>query len=207
MKYFAKFSLSWSHHHGQLVRPLDPILFSATTVWHRGIALPSLSCGHDRVAETSRADHYRASCCHHRIASPAPTSDGSGWLLRLRGGKKWKPSHCVFITKSRLLSSSTSPLLFVLPPASFWPNRHQPISIVCFAPCRASYPSVFVNNLQKKLGRRSGEELNLCVVKHGSILGVVGVALLDISRNVPLHHRQNLSSLSFSCAHSSPTSS
>jgi hypothetical protein len=31
---------------------------------------------HDHVAEASRADHYRAPCCHRRIASLVPTSVG-----------------------------------------------------------------------------------------------------------------------------------
>jgi hypothetical protein len=50
---------------------------------------------------------------------PTPTSDGSGWLLQPRWGLKGKPSRGVAITKSRLISSSTSPFLFDLPPASF----------------------------------------------------------------------------------------
>jgi hypothetical protein len=39
IKSFANFSLLRSHHHGQFFRPLDPILFSATMIRRRSIAL------------------------------------------------------------------------------------------------------------------------------------------------------------------------
>jgi hypothetical protein len=37
-------------------------------------------------------------------------------------------------------------------------NPPPAISIVCFTPRRASYPGIFVDNIQKKLGRISREE-------------------------------------------------
>jgi hypothetical protein len=140
--------------HGQFFGLLDPILFSATTVRRRSITLPSLFRGHDHVAEASQANHYRAPCCHHRIALPVPALVGFGMTVASRGGIKGKASHGVAITKSRLCLSLTSCRSSFLPPSSFWPTRHQPSSIICSAPRRASYPSVFVDNLQKKLGRR-----------------------------------------------------
>jgi hypothetical protein len=79
-----------------------------------------------------------------------------------------------------------------------------------------SLPSVFSSpsNLSLRLRRQPPEQARKKIRRrnqagtadHGLPLGVDRIASLDSCRDVPLHHRQNLSALSFSCAHSSPAS-
>jgi hypothetical protein len=62
--------------------------------WYDAVASPChlFSRGHDHVAETSRADHYRALCGNRRIAPLVPTSVGWDDRCILLSYKKGNPS-------------------------------------------------------------------------------------------------------------------
>jgi hypothetical protein len=192
-----------------MVRSSDRwIPFFSVPRWYDAVASPChlFSRGHDHVAETSRADHYRAPCGHRRITPLVPTS--VGWDDRCVSVEvyKEKPSRGVVITKSRLLSSSTvSPLLFPLRLVL----ANPPLAHLCH--CSAHSPSKLFRRLrrqpleeaQKKTERRTPA----CILDHASVRGYVRVPPLDACSDVPLHHRRSLSSFSFSCTHPSPASS
>jgi hypothetical protein len=81
--------------------------FFSVPRWYDAVASHChlFSRDHDHVAETSRADHYRAPCGNCRIAPLAPTSDGWDDRCVPLSYKKGKPLRGVAIAKSRLLSN------------------------------------------------------------------------------------------------------
>jgi hypothetical protein len=128
----------------------------------RRLASPShlFSRGHDHVAETSRADHYRAPCGHYRIAPLVPTSVGWDDCCISVEVYKGNPSTALLLPslacfRAHQCRRSCFPLQLVL--------ANPPLAHFCH--CSAHSPSklsaVFVDNLQKKLRRRPREEPQL----------------------------------------------
>jgi hypothetical protein len=73
--------------------------FFSVPRWYDAVVSPChlFSRGHDHVAETSRADHYRAPCGHHWIALLVPTS--VGW-----------DDHCILLSYKKRNPSTVLPL-------------------------------------------------------------------------------------------------
>jgi hypothetical protein len=85
----------------------------------------------------------------------------------------------------------------------------QPTTIPSFpfaVPHRASSPSIFTNDVEGMLRSRQEKNSSRAAI-HDSVLEEVQVTSLDAGGDVSLHHRRNLSALSFSCTHSLPASS
>jgi hypothetical protein len=112
----------------------------------------------------------------------------------------------IAITKSRLLSSSTSSSLSFSSQLVFG----QPATSHLYRLFRPS-PSKLSHRLHRQLPKEAWKKTERrtpdCIADHGSDRGDVRVPLLDACSDVPLHRRWSLSSFSFSCTHSSPASS
>jgi hypothetical protein len=138
--------------------------------------------------------------------SASPYLSRLGWPLRFRWGIKGKPFHCVAIAKSRLLSSSTVPPLLFFSLASFGQPATRP-----FLPLLHPLAEQAVRRLRRQPpeeARKKTETRTLaCIADHASVRGDARVPPLDACSDVPLHHWRSLSSFSFPCTHSSPTSS
>jgi hypothetical protein len=106
-------------------------------VQHRRVALPSLFRGHDHVAETSRADHYRAPCCHHRIALLVLTS--VGWddrcvPLRYKGGAL--PRGCHYQVSPAFELDNAGALCFSLQLVFGQPATSSPLPLLRHSPSK-----------------------------------------------------------------------
>jgi hypothetical protein len=192
------------------------ITFNSSDRWTPSFSVPRwydavaslchlFSRGNDHVVETSRAHHYRAPCCHRRIAALVLTS--VGWDDRcapLRYKREALPRCCHYQVSPAFELDSAATLCFSLRLVFGQP----PLAHLC----RCSAHSL--SKLSLHLRRQPPEEARkkterrtpTGIADHGSVLGDVRVPPLDACRDVSPHHRWDLSSLSFSCAHSSPAS-
>jgi hypothetical protein len=160
---------------------------------------------HDHVAETSQADHYRASCGNRRIAPLVPTSDGWDDRCVSLSYKKGNPLAVLLLPSLACFRicqyrRSCFPLRLALanPPLAH-PRccfAHSPSKLCCHLHRRPT----------EEVGRRPKRNPS-CIADHASVRGNVRVSPLDACSDVPLHRRRSLSSFSFPCTHPSPTPS
>jgi hypothetical protein len=188
------------HHRGQFFRPLNPILFSATTVRRRDTTLPSFSA----ATITSPRPHGLPIVAPRVATTGYP--GGCGWPMQPRCDHRKKPSVGIASTKLPILLSSTWPSPFVLIRLVFGqPATSPPLPFAPFLTEQAVPPSSLV---ARRRSSGVGPKKNSShAATHDSVHGGIRVASLDIGRDVSLHCRRNLSALSFPCTHSPPAPS
>jgi hypothetical protein len=189
-----------SHCHGQFFRPLDPILFSATTVRRRSIALPSLFPQPRSRRRDLRGRPLSSPASQPRDRSASPTSDG------------WD-GRCVPLSYKK----GNPPAVLPLPSLAYfricqYRRSCFPLRLALANPplahprcCFSHSPSNLCCHLHRQppeeVGRRRRERNPSCVADHASVRGEVRVSPLDTCSDVPLHCRRSLSSFSFPCTH------
>jgi hypothetical protein len=176
--------------------------------WYDAVATPChlFSRDHDHVDETSRPDHYRAPCGNLGMAPLVPTSVGWDDRCVPLSYKKGNPSAVLPLLSLACfeldsVASLVFPLRLVL--------ANLPLAHLCH--CSAHSPSMLFSRLHRQppeeARKKTERRTSACIVDHALVCGDVRFPPLVACCDVPLHRRQSLSSISFSCTHPSPASS
>jgi hypothetical protein len=186
-------------HHGQLFRPLSPIIISVTTLRRHGVALPSISATvfttpepHELAIVELRVAYTRYPTGSTDRYSPAAVIKWN-LLPRTADTKAPFPSELSIITVLVLLPASPdyTATKASLPPTSFLPEQ----TILRLH-----------SDVKEKLGvNRKQKSIQTTI--HDSVFGRVRIVSLDVVRNVSLYRMRTMSANSCACAHSSSASS